>query len=78
VFALSGKIFSALSNPVRLKILEILENLPMPSSKLATIMKTTVQANQKHVSKLTKCGMVTKELMENLKKLTLEQYGSYH
>jgi predicted transcriptional regulator len=32
----------------------------MLSSKLAKKMNTTVQANQKHITKLTDCGMVTK------------------
>jgi predicted transcriptional regulator len=53
-------IFSALSNSVRIEILRHLNDSSMLSSKLAKKMNTTVQANQKHLTKLTKCGMVTK------------------
>lgn len=53
-------IFSALSNSVRIEMLEHLNNSPMISSQLAKKMNTTVQANQKHLTKLTSCGMITK------------------
>ena len=53
-------IFSALSNSVRIQMLEHLKNSSMLSSQLAKKMNSTVQANQKHLTKLVNCGMITK------------------
>lgn len=53
-------IFSALSNSVRIDILNILNDSPMSSSQLAKKMGVSVQANQKHITKLTICGMISK------------------
>ena len=56
----STDIFSALSNSVRIEILNHLNDSAMLSSRLAKKMNTTVQANQKHITKLARCGMITK------------------
>lgn len=76
------EIFSALSNSSRIKILEKLNNSPMLATQLAKKMNTTIQANQKHLTKLSNCGLITKSVVGKLEltpiaKASLAQISSF-
>lgn len=55
-----------LANPVRLEILKILQTTPSTQSKLASILKMTIQGLQRHIGILLKSGLIRKDADGNL------------
>lgn len=81
-FYSKGKIYAELSNPTRLQILIFLENNPMTVSQLAKKLKKTIQALQRHVSRLFLSGLIEKSIdgkvyLTNLGKISLIQLSGY-
>ena len=75
-------IFSALSNSIRIQIINHLENQNLTIAKLAKEMNSSIQANHNHIEKLLNAGLISKKIEGTLEvttvgKLILKQIPLY-
>jgi len=56
-----SKYLNVLSNPVRLRILKIIEHTPKEASEIATEIGTSYVNTKKHLEKMLTAGIITKE-----------------
>ena len=81
-FNAETNIFSALSNSARLEILNYLNEQELTIANLAKKMKTTIQANHKHLDKLMNTSLISKTIegtiqITTIGRLVLKQIPLY-